>query len=281
MALRHVAVVAVGLALTGCVASGAQPTKKASRTVPHTSSSDTPAIKAIGTQVSLPRAGFAVSRGNSVVLYTISGRRFHVLPHVRIANARFDRHPWLLDRKGRYLRLLGGKTAFRATRAPQRPIESDGKGCIITDASHHVSVKVCTLSGAGGNLRTRLTVVRSGGRLTLQRSPPGLPGGNWQYGVLSPNGQQLLAQWSGECEVPQPYLVDAHTGDIRPIGNSRSIDAPEGFALGWTQTGLPVVDFPTAGCGLGVKSAGVYLTSTSGQLGHHLIATTGRVVMWS
>jgi len=41
------------------------------------------------------------------------------------------------------------------------------------------------------------------------------------------------------------------------------------------------VDFLPGECGSAVKSAGVYLTSTSGRVGHQLIATAGEVVMWS
>jgi hypothetical protein len=176
--------------------------------------------------------------------------------------------------------LHSGRVAFRAVKAPRGPIESDGKACIVTDASHHASVKVCATS-SHDNLRTRLTVIHGRHTLTVARFPPELPGGNWEYAVLSPNGQQLLAQWSGECEVPQPYLVDVNTGDIHPIGSPRTVDAPEGFALGWTPSGLPVVDFLPGECGSAVKSAGVYLTSTSGRVGHQLIATAGEVVMWS
>jgi hypothetical protein len=280
MSRRYVAALAIAFALTGCVAAGPQAAKRPPAS-PHGGSSKSPAPKLPnGVRVSLPRAGFAVSRGHSVVLYTMSGRQFRVLSHVRIANTGYDRHPWLKDSKGRYLRLRGGRTVFRAMKTPQGPIESDGKACIVTTSSRHSSVEVCAKSG-GGNFRTRLTVTRGSHKLTVARFPPQLPGGNWEYGVLSPDGQQVLAQWSGECEVPQPYLVDTSTGQIRPIGSLRSVDAPEGFALGWTSAGLPVVDYFAGGCGSAVKSAGVYLTSTSGRVGHELIATGGKVVMWS
>jgi hypothetical protein len=198
---------------------------------------------------------------------------------VQIANAGLNRHPWLQDRHGRYLRLHGGATVFRMMKAPPGAIESHHKGCIVTDTSRHASVKVCVKHGA--NLHTRLVVIRGGHKLQVSRHPPELPGGNWEYGSLSPNNQQLLAQWSGECEVPQAYLVNTTTGVITPIGSSRAVNAPESYAVGWSAAGLPIVDFPRGACGAGLSSAGVYLTSTTGHVGHELIATRGQVVMWS
>jgi hypothetical protein len=279
MALRHVALLAVGCALTGCAGVLPQHPSHA-RTAPHpTKSKSAPRHLPPGLHVSLPPAGFAVSRGHSVVLYTLAGKRIRVLSKTRIVEARFDRHPWLRDSQGRYLQLTGGKAEFRSMRAPEGPIEADGSNCIVTDAVRGATVKVC--AKAGRHLRTHLTVTHGGHRLRLPRHPPQLPGGNWEYGILSPNGQQLLAQWTGECEVPQPYLVNVGTGAIEPIGNVRALQAPEGYALGWTPAGVPVVDFPTAACGSGAKSAGVYLVSLTGRLGHELIATRGQVLMWS
>jgi hypothetical protein len=278
MALRQVALLAVGCALTGCAAVSAQHPSHP-RTSPHpTKSKSAPHHLPPGLHVSLPAAGFAVSQGHSVVLYTLAGKRLRVLHKVRIAGSAFEHHPWLQDSRGRYLQLRGGKAEFRSMRAPQGPIEADGKACIVTDEAHGALVKVCNMSAH--HVHTVLSVTHAGHRLQVARHPPQLPGGYWEYGILSPNGQQLLAQWTGECEVPQPYLVDVGTGDIRPIGNPRAVDAPEGYALGWTPSGVPVVDFPTAACGSGVKVAGVYPISTTGRVGHELIATRGQVVMW-
>jgi len=231
--------------------------------------------------LTLPASGFAVQHRNAVTLYTSNGRRIRVLRHVQIAGAAFNRHPWLQDRHGRYLRLRGGRTVFRAVRLPPRPIEREGASrCVITDLSRHASVTVCSGSSEDQEFHTRLTVRECAHTLRVRRYPPGLPGGYWQYGALSPSGQQLLAQWSGECEVPQAYLVDTSTGDITPVGNSISADAPESEALGWSSAGLPVVEFPMGACGPGEKTAGVYLTSPTGRVGRLLIATREEVVMW-
>jgi hypothetical protein len=275
----RVALAATGLFVAGCAvtATGDAPSAPL---VSHVSATHAATRPANGLALSLPPAGFAVAHGDTVVLYTMTGRRFRVLHHVRIVGARFNRHPWLRDRKGRYLQMRGGRTVFRATRRPQLAIESEGSSCIVTDDSRRTSVKVCVVPTSDNELHTRLTVTHGGHTLTVRSYPPGLPGGDWEYGTVSPNGQQLLAQWSGECEVPQAYLVDISSGAIHPVDGDISADAPESQGLGWSAAGLPVVDFPTAACGSGVSKAGVYLTSTSGQLGHRLLATRDQVVMW-
>jgi hypothetical protein len=277
MALRQVALLAIGCALVGCASVGPQHPSHPRTTPQPTKSKSGPRHLPPGLHLSLPAAGFAVARGHSVVLYTLAGKRFRVLPKVRIVGARFDRHPWLIDSRGRYLQLSGGKAEFRSMRAPNGAV-ARGSKCYVTDSVRGASVKLCTKPGR--HLRTHLTVTHGGHQLRLPRHPPQLPGGNWQYGILSPNGQELLAQWSGECEVPQPYLVDVGTGNISPIGNVRALQAPEGYALGWTPAGAPVVDFPTAACGSGAKSAGVYVVSLTGRIGQELITTRNNVVMW-
>jgi hypothetical protein len=278
-AVWRVALAAACLLAAGCAvtASGDAPSAPL---ISHPSATHAATRPANGMALSLPPTGFAVAHGDSVVLYTSGGRRFRVLHHVRIVGARFSRHPWLRDRAGRYVELRGGRRVFRTARRPQVAIEGESSRCIITDHSRGTSVKVCVVPTSDNELHTRLTVTHSGHTLTVKSYPPGLPGGDWEYGALSPNGQQLLAQWSGECEVPQAYLVDIGSGAIHPVDSELSADAPESLGLGWSAAGLPVVDFPTAACGSGVSKAGVYLTSTSGQLGHRLLATRDQVVMW-
>ena len=57
--------------------------------------------------------------------------------------------------------------------------------------------------------------------------------GHWVMGVPSSSGRWVLAQWSGECEVPTAYLINARTEHITDIGDRASGLLPESIALGW------------------------------------------------
>jgi hypothetical protein len=101
------------------------------------------------------------------------------------------------------------------------------------------------------------------------RPPPGSAGpngetaGHWRYAIESGSGA-ILAQWSGECEVPTAYWID-EDGTTRIVtGESDVSTAPESVALGWTPTGRAVVFLPHGGCGAGAESPGVYLYSSPG-----------------
>jgi hypothetical protein len=86
--------------------------------------------------------------------------------------------------------------------------------------------------------------------------------GHWRFAVPSPNGRWVLAQWSGECEVTQAYLVNVRSGQRRPvIGGGVASNA-----IGWAPDGRAIVGLPTAACG-----------RTSGQTGTYLVdPATGR-----
>lgn len=96
--------------------------------------------------------------------------------------------------------------------------------------------------------------------VTPERAP--YPGHGWWERVLpDPRGRTLLAEWSGECEVPFTYLITA--GAPTP----RRVFRPEpAVPLGWTQGGLARVKLlePVA--------------STKTRPGVYLLTPRGRVV---
>jgi hypothetical protein len=100
-------------------------------------------------------------------------------------------------------------------------------------------------------------IVRVDGRVRLQlvgpaeRAPRG-PAGSWERVALSRDGRYLLAQWSGECEIPTAYLIDLARTRLSRLGG-----AVESRALGWSgETAL--VALPRSACGSSAKRAGVY-----------------------
>lgn len=67
--------------------------------------------------------------------------------------------------------------------------------------------------------------------------------GFWAYALPSPDGRDLLAQWSGECEVPIAFFVV--DGMPRPVtGERRFWQSPNSRSLGWSAQGEALVFLP-------------------------------------
>jgi hypothetical protein len=71
----------------------------------------------------------------------------------------------------------------------------------------------------------------------------------------SPNGRWILAQWSGECEVTQAYLINARTGQRHAV----ALGGVASNAIGWASDGRAVVGLPVAPCGASSDYPGTYL----------------------
>jgi len=76
--------------------------------------------------------------------------------------------------------------------------------------------------------------------------------GHWRFALPSPKGDWVLAQWSGECEVPTAYLVAVTSGRLRPIDTNSA-------AIGWTRQGRAIVGLSGGVCGEAAKEPGTYL----------------------
>jgi hypothetical protein len=97
---------------------------------------------------------------------------------------------------------------------------------------------------------------------TIAITPPARKHGGWHWGALSPNGQTLLLQWYGECEIPVAFLVPARGGTPKPVtGESDWTKAPESVALGWTSGGEPIVRLLAGACGKGADEPGTYVVT--------------------
>lgn len=93
---------------------------------------------------------------------------------------------------------------------------------------------------------------------------PSRSGGHWLWARRSPAGPAVLAQWSGECEIPTAFFVSPG-GDLRTVTGEPYGTAPDSSALGWTGDGRAVVAIPgNRGCGTGDRS-GLYLFSGPGE----------------
>ena len=76
---------------------------------------------------------------------------------------------------------------------------------------------------------------------------------------LSPDGRTLLAQWSGECEIPHAFVLPAGGGPLRPVTGERDWrTSPESVALGWLADGRARVRLLEGLCGHGARRPGIY-----------------------
>ena len=89
--------------------------------------------------------------------------------------------------------------------------------------------------------------------------------GYWRWAVPDPRYEdRLLAQWSGECEVPLAFFVEPDEGDVELVTGGNLRDAPESLALGWTKLGQAAVFLPEGLCGGSTDPVGVYLFRKAG-----------------
>jgi hypothetical protein len=194
----------------------------------------------------LPQRGLALETQAGVQLQTMAGRPLATLAGMDLAFDQAVAHKLVVrDRRGRIF-VLSGRRLRPAT---------PGRACRTTD----VALVVCT--------RT----IRSGGRV-VARAPRGP--GHWVWAARAPMGEAVLAQWSGECEVPTAYLVTAR-GKVRSYGD-------ETVALGWLPSGSALIHFRTSGCAGWSPVPGIYAVPTSrGE--PRLVLRTPRVaqyLMW-
>jgi hypothetical protein len=96
-------------------------------------------------------------------------------------------------------------------------------------------------------------------------SPANATVGHWRFQLFPSVGTASLAQWSGECEAPTAYWVDAD-GSERIITGERSLaHAPESVALGWTPDGAALVFLPAGSCASRTEQPGVYRYTAPGE----------------
>jgi hypothetical protein len=88
--------------------------------------------------------------------------------------------------------------------------------------------------------------------------------GHWRYAWEGPSGD-VLAQWSGECEVPHAYwIVPGERAQLVTGGHDVSA-APSSFGLGWSDDGRAFVFLPHSYCGSSAPKSGIYLFSAPGE----------------
>lgn len=87
--------------------------------------------------------------------------------------------------------------------------------------------------------------------------------GRWRYAYERLDGV-VLAQWSGECEVPTAYWREPGGRPEIVTGGHDLGRAPESFALGWAPDGRAVVQLWDGYCGTGGDPPGIYAFRSPG-----------------
>ena len=88
--------------------------------------------------------------------------------------------------------------------------------------------------------------------------------GRWVSALPSQDGETLLAQWLGECEVPLAYFVDVRTRTARPAVQHRGGALVESIVVGWADDGRAQVFLPKGVCASGARRPGLYLVPIDG-----------------
>jgi hypothetical protein len=190
---------------------------------------------------SLPSEGLVVTRGADIVLVDLSGRVLTTLHRFDLAMSSAD--PKIIVLRDRTWPELGGHYVLDATAGELRPI---------------------------GSREAAWEAVPPDPRVSLPPPPGGTndatPAGHWRWAIPSPDGSTLLAQWSGECEVPVAFLVDGATGTMSEVtGGGGLRDAPESTGFGWSPDGRAVVALWGGACGGGFDVPGIYLFDRPGH----------------
>lgn len=91
------------------------------------------------------------------------------------------------------------------------------------------------------------------------------PAGHWRSVLISPDGTELLGQWSGECEIPTAIRISTDDGTSAVVSEEPYEKAPASYALGWASTGEAVVLLEGDGvCAEPAQQPGIHLLSKPG-----------------
>lgn len=217
----------------------------------------------------LPAQGLAQETRLGVQLETIRGRPLGVLRGLDLAVDKAVSHQLIMrDRRGRLFLLDLHARRVRRYFEALRSVS----GCRLTDARIRLELFVCkhtvrtAVYGPAGSKPELRVVARAPGQV-----------GHWVWAAFAPRSQDVLAQWSAECEVPVAFLVSR--GVMRPYGSHTMADAPESSGLGWLSDGSAVIHFVKGACGGSFRRSGIYAVPRTGNA--RLLLSTPRFMYYA
>lgn len=278
-------------AVMGCGGSGTgQRVAVTPSAVPSADEHDDHEATAVPISAPLPPRGLVVAIEGGVRLLALDGSLLAELPGLQLFDtpdptARVQ----LLDASGRRLAVGGGLSSPAAVPAASSTSPAGPPDCRVSAVVGTAQYLVChQVSGRVTDSRPATVEVLSNGRRRVLSGPPyratsGETLGHWRWVLPSPDGRTLLAQWSGECEVPQAFLISVADGAGRRPEGGAVAAARETVGLGWLPSGEVVVDYREGVCGSGDQVPGIYVVTPMGErrLSTALQSGSRTVRMWS
>jgi hypothetical protein len=207
-----------------------------------------------------------VWNGEEMALIDYSGKEFGRAPLDGFSTNRPDVGVDLIDAEG------GWKPA-------EAPVVDDS-----VEDCQAVHGRAGLLVGACGGLdgeAPEIVAIESNGvhqRIAGPADPEHPDVGHWRFGLPSPDGKWVLAQWSGECEVPSAFAVEVSTGRVELLG----VEGTESRALGWAPDGRAIVGVSGGPCTNESADDGIDLIDVgSGDRQRIHDFTAGAMVSWS
>jgi len=179
---------------------------------------------------------------------------------------------------------IGSKVVWRGTgditpSKDGRLVTASRVGFDVTDGAR-VHIRTGCVAGARrgstwyvlcGAARSPWVGVLRGGKVRLLGPPLGTSVRSGWFGwytsaEVSPDGQTLLLQYSGQCETPNAFFEPVSGGRPRPVtGEADWRTAPESSAIGWMRDGSALVRLLPFACGQGARP-GIYAISPAGGM---------------
>jgi hypothetical protein len=238
------------------------------------------------TQAPLGANGFAVISGTEVRLYDGEGNVLGSAPIPEAADWANIAVDGLVAREDGETVVLTPDVADGGYAA--RGFEP-GQDCAELDRSSAGAIETCRVADRDQYGRELVMIDADGTRRQLAGAvyPDGvIPGtnqpvaGHWARAMVSPDGEWVAAQWSGECEVQTTFLVRTADGAVfdtagQPLGSvSGDWPASESLALGWSDSRAIVADIGSA-CGSANGSSAVRSIDPATGAGTELVPLTG------
>lgn len=164
----------------------------------------------------------------------------------------------------------------------------EGEDCAVLDVSDGAVIETCQTSADQAFGQDLVVVSPDGNRRTLASAEdvPGAtatqpPVGSWRHAAVSPDGQWVAAQWSGECEAPSVYLIRLDDGTMLGAdGGPVSEDTPASSSfLGWDDSQALVATENTE-CGAAEPPGVDAVDPTAGTATRLLPLGTEEVIPW-
>ncbi len=141
-------------------------------------------------------------------------------------------------------------------------------GCWVGAKYGATTYLVCRVNNADGFPLDQVYANTVGGVGLVQppNSELAFPVGHWRWLLVSPDGSELLGQWSGDCEIPTAFRMKTNgAGQIATITAEPYDSAPASYALGWSADGRSIAMLDGSGaCTEPAEQPGIHIYAGDG-----------------